>query len=194
VAQLLDCKVHTFENRLETGESKSAYWWILETVSIVLKSAIFTWFLFVKWIYLKQVIKIMKFCIFIGFDWIFPMVYFTANATNLCSTLAVIRVDFICSTEQKENRWKPARQNIILCDKPTEKVNNCKYFGCVKVKKKAIPITDFGGLWGCEILRISHCLDNRLTDGGKVVSPTPYPPHFTPQKHYYFSASGTHFC
>jgi hypothetical protein len=28
------------------------------------------------------------------------------------------------------------------------------------------------------MLRIPHCLDNRLTDGGKVVSPT-HPPHFT---------------
>jgi hypothetical protein len=26
------------------------------------------------------------------------------------------------------------------------------------------------GLYGCEILRIPHCLDSRLTDGGKVVS------------------------
>jgi hypothetical protein len=43
------------------------------------------------------------------------------------------------------------------------------------------------------MLRISYCLDNRLTDGGKVVSPT-HPPHFTPQKHYYFSVSGSHFC
>jgi hypothetical protein len=43
------------------------------------------------------------------------------------------------------------------------------------------------------MLRISHCLDNRLTDGGKFVSLT-HPPHFTPQKHYYFEVSGTHFC
>jgi hypothetical protein len=35
------------------------------------------------------------------------------------------------------------------------------------------------------MLRIPHCLDNRLIDGGKVVSPT-HPPHFTPQKRYYF--------
>jgi hypothetical protein len=28
---------------------------------------------------------------------------------------------------------------------------------------------------------------------GKVVSPT-HPPHFTPQKHYYFSISGIDFC
>jgi hypothetical protein len=35
------------------------------------------------------------------------------------------------------------------------------------------------------MLRIPHCLDNRVTDGGKVVSPT-HPPHFTPLKHFYF--------
>jgi hypothetical protein len=38
------------------------------------------------------------------------------------------------------------------------------------------------------MLRIPHFLDNRLTDGGKVV-----PPLFTSQKHYYFYVSGTHF-
>jgi hypothetical protein len=32
------------------------------------------------------------------------------------------------------------------------------------------------------MLRIPHCLDNRLIDGGKVVSPT-HRPHFTPQKY-----------
>jgi hypothetical protein len=31
------------------------------------------------------------------------------------------------------------------------------------------------------------------TDRSKVVSHT-RPPHFTPQKHYYFYVSGTHFC
>jgi hypothetical protein len=42
--------------------------------------------------------------------------------------------------------------------------------------------------------RLGTCgLDNRLTDGVKVVSPT-HRPHFNPQKHYYFSVSGTHFC
>jgi hypothetical protein len=29
--------------------------------------------------------------------------------------------------------------------------------------------------------------------GGKFVSPM-HPTHFTPQKHYYFYVSGTHFC
>jgi hypothetical protein len=42
------------------------------------------------------------------------------------------------------------------------------------------------------MLRIAHCLYNRLTDGGKVVSPM-HRLHFTPQKHY-FSVSGNHFC
>jgi hypothetical protein len=43
------------------------------------------------------------------------------------------------------------------------------------------------------MLRIPHCLDNRLINGGMVVSPT-HQPHFTPQKHYYFNVSGTlHF-
>jgi hypothetical protein len=44
----------------------------------------------------------------------------------------------------------------------------------------------------CEMLRIPHCLDNRLTDGGKVAS-LMYRPLSTLQKHY-FSASGTHVC
>jgi hypothetical protein len=34
------------------------------------------------------------------------------------------------------------------------------------------------------MLRIPHCLDNRLTDGGKVVSPT-HRPRSTPHKHYF---------
>jgi hypothetical protein len=42
-----------------------------------------------------------------------------------------------------------------------------------------------------EMLRIPHCVDSRLTDSGKVVSPT-HLPRFTLQKHY-FSAAGTHF-
>jgi hypothetical protein len=54
---------------------------------------------------------------------------------------------------------------------------------------KAIPVTV---LKGREMLRISHCRDSRLTDGGKVVSLT-HRPRSTPQKHY-FSASGTDFC
>jgi hypothetical protein len=63
----------------------------------------------------------------------------------------------------------------------------------VKRKKhKAILVTGRVGLQGCELLRIPHCLDSRLTDGSRVVSPTHWM-RSTPQKHY-FSASGTHFC
>jgi hypothetical protein len=54
---------------------------------------------------------------------------------------------------------------------------------------KYIPITGRGGLWGCQILRIPHCLDSRLTDGDKFVRLTHQPPS-TPQKQYFF-ASGT---
>jgi hypothetical protein len=32
------------------------------------------------------------------------------------------------------------------------------------------------------MLRIPHCLDNRLTDGGKVVSPTRRPLLYSPEK------------
>jgi hypothetical protein len=42
------------------------------------------------------------------------------------------------------------------------------------------------------MLRIPHCLDNRLKDGGNFISPT-HQPRSNPQK-YCFSAFGTHFC
>jgi hypothetical protein len=56
------------------------------------------------------------------------------------------------------------------------------------VKGKAIPVPGVGGPQGCETSRLSHFLDNRLTDGGEVVSLTRVPP-FTPRK-----IPGTHFC
>jgi hypothetical protein len=56
------------------------------------------------------------------------------------------------------------------------------------IKSKAISVTGRGGLQVCEMLRVSHCLDNRLTDGALRVGR-----RFTPQKHY-FCVSGTHFC
>jgi hypothetical protein len=59
-------------------------------------------------------------------------------------------------------------------------------------KSKAIPITGRGVLQECEMLNISHCIDNRFRDGGKVVSPT-HRPRVTPKK-YNFSACDTHFC
>jgi hypothetical protein len=53
---------------------------------------------------------------------------------------------------------------------------------------KANPLTDLGGPQGCETSRLPHFLDNRLTEGGEVVSLTRRPP-FTPRK-----IPGTHFC
>jgi hypothetical protein len=37
-------------------------------------------------------------------------------------------------------------------------------------KGKAIPVTGRGGPQGCETWKFPHILDNRLTDGGEVVS------------------------
>jgi hypothetical protein len=61
-----------------------------------------------------------------------------------------------------------------------------------KKKSEAVTLTSRGGLQGCEMLRIPHCLDNQLTDGGEIVSLTRWPPSI-PQKHF-FSASVTPFC
>jgi hypothetical protein len=55
-------------------------------------------------------------------------------------------------------------------------------------KGKAIPVTDHEGPYGCETSRLSHFVDNRLTDGGKVVRLKRRPP-FTLQED-----PGTHFC
>jgi hypothetical protein len=54
-------------------------------------------------------------------------------------------------------------------------------------KSKAIPVTGREGPFGCEMLGFSHFLDNRLTDGGKVVSLTRRQ-GFTPK-----NIPGTHF-
>jgi hypothetical protein len=45
----------------------------------------------------------------------------------------------------------------------------------LKKKSKAIPVRDREGPKGCERSRLPHLLDNRLTDGGKVVSLTRRP-------------------
>jgi hypothetical protein len=59
-------------------------------------------------------------------------------------------------------------------------------------KVKPFPsVSSRGGLQVCEILRIPHCLDNRLTDGGKVVT-LRTGRSLLPRNN--FSASGTHFC
>jgi hypothetical protein len=56
----------------------------------------------------------------------------------------------------------------------------------VKEKKsKAILVAGREGVESSEMLRIPYCVDNRLIDGRKVVSPT-HQPHFTPQKLFFF--------
>jgi hypothetical protein len=57
-----------------------------------------------------------------------------------------------------------------------------------KVKKRgmAIPVTGHGGPEGCEMSRLLHFLDNRLTDGGEVVILTCRLPS-TPQEDSWYS-------
>jgi hypothetical protein len=45
-------------------------------------------------------------------------------------------------------------------------------FSLIPVKSKAIPVTGRGGPYCCETSRLPHLLENRLTDGGEVVSLT----------------------
>jgi hypothetical protein len=73
----------------------------------------------------------------------------------------------------------------------TSPTSGCRSVGIVRSRTQA---TEFSliPVAGREMLKIPHCLGKRLTDGGKVVSPT-HQPRSTLQKHY-FSASGTHFC
>jgi hypothetical protein len=51
---------------------------------------------------------------------------------------------------------------------------------------KVKSVTGHEGPWGCETSRLPHFLDNRLTDGGEVVSPTRRPP-FTSQEDSWYS-------
>jgi hypothetical protein len=75
----------------------------------------------------------------------------------------------------------PVREAVVLTSSPH-----------VPLKvSRTIPVIEHVGLWGSELLGIPHCLDNQLTDGGKVVSLT-HRPRFTPQK-LNFSTSDTHF-
>jgi hypothetical protein len=53
---------------------------------------------------------------------------------------------------------------------------------------KAVPVTGLGGLYGYEIVKIPHCLENRLVNGSYVVSLKRRLP-FTPE-----ITSVTYFC
>jgi hypothetical protein len=56
----------------------------------------------------------------------------------------------------------------------------------VKVKSKATPVTGRGGPQVCETLKLPYFLYSRLTDGGKIVSLTRWPP-YTPQEDSWYS-------
>jgi hypothetical protein len=82
-----------------------------------------------------------------------------------------------CTLLPKEDSW----YSFLLEAKSTPRVI-VRLEGLIKVKCKPNPVTDRGGLQGCEISRIPHYLD-RLTDGSEVVNITRRP-RFTPQKHF----------
>jgi hypothetical protein len=50
-----------------------------------------------------------------------------------------------------------------------------RYQHHLHIRSEAIPVAGHRGLQGCEIFRIPHCLDNRLTDDGEVIGLTRRP-------------------
>jgi hypothetical protein len=95
-----------------------------------------------------------------------------------------LRNELACSNDTRQHRAAVSGQNVRILYTPRP------YFAAstamrlitqfpgayieIPIKKsKAIPAT------GREMLRIPHCLDNRLTDGGRIVSLT-YRPLSTP--------------
>jgi hypothetical protein len=54
-------------------------------------------------------------------------------------------------------------------------------------KSNAILAAGREGPLGCETSRPPYCRDNRLTNGGEVVSLTRRPPPFTPQEDFWYS-------
>jgi hypothetical protein len=90
--------------------------------------------------------------------------------------------DFFNSGQFLPTRWLPSWSAPVTCV-PCPRHSSAS--GCTK-KSEAIPVTGREGLYGCETSRLPHLLDNRLTDGGKVVSLTSRPP-FTPQEDSWYS-------
>jgi hypothetical protein len=94
------------------------------------------------------------------------------TSVRLCSIIRLC--DFSCRTFS--DLALPLGQ-VIACH-----VYKCvNYFGL-----QTIPVTGRGVPYGCEMSRLPYYLYNRLTDGGKVVSPTRRPP-FTPQEDFCYS-------
>jgi hypothetical protein len=80
------------------------------------------------------------------------------------------------------SQFKPFSRVLANCVSPTQEISeiNNKY-----KKNKGIPVTGSGSPYSCEMLRVPHFLDNRLTDGGKV-SLMRRPP-FTTQENSWYS-------
>jgi hypothetical protein len=76
---------------------------------------------------------------------------------------------------------------LHVCEVPAPDVFVSSWCSAHPKRGKAIPVTGRGGPQECETSRLPHCLDNRLTDGDKVVSFKHRPP-FNPMK-----ISNTHF-
>jgi hypothetical protein len=55
-------------------------------------------------------------------------------------------------------------------------LSRLNFSGHLNITGEGITVRGRGGPQGCETLRLPHCLDNRLTDGGEVVSLTRRPP------------------
>jgi hypothetical protein len=88
-------------------------------------------------------------------------------------------------------------RNVLPSDsgwksKPSQQQQMCELLTAwnasskVKYKSKAILVTGLGGLYGCEMLRIPHCLDNRLTVNCKILAicSSTYSPVRTSQEAY----------
>jgi hypothetical protein len=67
-------------------------------------------------------------------------------------------------------------------------MNDSNRYNKCYCKSKAIPAINRGGPQGCEMSRLPHFLDNRLTDGGEDVNLRRRPP-FT-----FTKIPGIHFC
>jgi hypothetical protein len=147
------------------------------------------------WILVKSSQKILQFCLCLLSDIyrrvtsLFDNIQRPHKPESYCNdSRACLRVhQFFAILVAAWDIWETC---TIWC----EKFHPCRKHTYIYIYKvKAIPLTGRGCLKGCEMLRITHCLENRLIDGGKAVSLT-HRPHFTPQKHYYFYVSATHFC
>jgi hypothetical protein len=74
------------------------------------------------------------------------------------------------NTDQTCRRLTPVRQHYVPALTHGQFRINATLFTSILLpsRKSSIPVTRRGDLERCEMLRISHCIDNRLTDGGKV--------------------------